>query len=486
MTLKKKVITASRWTSGFTAFRLIIQYAQIMILARLLAPSDFGSMAIIGSLIAVMGILADFGINSALIHFPTPSKATLSSLYWINLIFSIFVAITFIVLAHPLTSFFNIPEIAAPLLLMSAIFPISAIGNQFRILAEKELQFVGITLIDIASTSVAFLTAVIFAINEQGVYTFIAAAISSTTIKSLLLFIFLSSQKKPSLTLKLAGISKFFSFGIYKLGETLINTLNNQVDIFLAAYFSGATNIGVYSAPRDQNMNIANSFVNPVITRISAPAMAKLQHDIKFLKEVYLSTLRISSSINLPIYTFIYLFSTEIVAVLLGPQWKEAGFYMSIFALWGAIRSIGNPTGSLLYATGNVHRAFYWNSALILFTPVILFFSMSHGGLKGISIGMLAIQILIFIPAWRYLVFPLCKATLKEYLSQLTSPFVASIISCLTAKFLVDHLALEGYFLRIFCAFIISAPVYIGLSIYINYPLLKFTTLFFNIKKKPS
>ncbi len=180
MTFKKEMLSASRWTTSSTILRVILQYAQTMILARILTPSDFGHMAIIAALIAVVAIIADFGISNALIHFQTPSSDILSSLYWINMIISFLLMALFILIADPLASFYNTPELYIPLLLVSVIFPIGAIGNQFKVLAEKEFRFIKLICIEIFSAFSAFLTTIILAINGYGIYSLIAAIISST------------------------------------------------------------------------------------------------------------------------------------------------------------------------------------------------------------------------------------------------------------------------------------------------------------------
>lgn len=470
MTFKRDMLSASRWTTSSTILRVILQYAQTMILARLLTPSDFGHMAIIAALIAIVGIIADFGISNALIHFQTPDSDILSSLYWINMIISFLLMTLFILIANPIASFYNTPELYIPLLLVSVIFPIGAIGNQFKVLAEKEFRFTKLIWIEVFSALSAFLTTIILATNGYGIYSIIAAIISSTSIKSILFFIFLSKNYRIKFILNLSGLGNYFRYGTYKLCETFINTVNSQSDIFLGGYFFGASNIGIYSTPRDQNLNIANNFVNPIVTRISTPAMAKVQHDKKSLKEIYLLALRMTSSINFPIYAFICFFATDIIAILLGPQWKDACFYMTIFAIWGAIRSVGNPTGSLLYSTGNVRRAFWWNLALIITTFTILTFSLSQGELEGLSIGMLATQFIIFIPAWRYLVYPICDAKLGEYFSQLFPPFIAAATSGLIAWLWINNMSTENSFVRIIYSTMIFGFFYMLMSMLINRP----------------
>ncbi len=124
--------------------------------------------------------------------------------------------------------------------------------------------------------------------------------------------------------------------------------------------------MGIYSLPRDLSLRIA-FIINPIITRVGFPVMARVQQDTVQLKFIYLQTLRMTASVNFPLYLALALFAEEIVALLFGKQWQASAEYLQIFAVLGLIRSTGNPAGSLLYAVGRANLAFWWNMALLQF-----------------------------------------------------------------------------------------------------------------------
>jgi O-antigen/teichoic acid export membrane protein len=198
--------------------------------------------------------------------------------------------------------------------------------------------------------------------------------------------------------------------------------------------------MGTYTVPRNLSLRLANSFVNPVVTRVGLPIMAKLKDDKAALKSVYLQTLRMTSSINFPVYAALAIWSNEVVTIILGGKWKAAAEFLRIFAMWGMVRSVANPLGSLLYSTGHVKPAFWWNFVMVFILPLLLWCGASADGIHGLAITMLAVQIGIFYPMYRLLVRPACGASFREYAAPLIPPFIATVaasaMALLAAAFL--------------------------------------------------
>ena len=134
--------------------------------------------------------------------------------------------------------------------------------------------------------------------------------------------------------------------------------------------------------------------VNPIVTRVSFPLLASVAHDRSKVKSVYLKAMKMTASVNFPIYAFLAVFGPEVVAIVLGPKWVASAPIMRILAIWCAVRSVGNPVGSLLFATGETKRAIY--SALGVAIAVFVFVYIgAPWGILGIPV---ALTVLYAIP----------------------------------------------------------------------------------------
>jgi O-antigen/teichoic acid export membrane protein len=420
--------------------RTLLQILQIVVLARVLTPQDFGLMAVAGASAAVAALFADFGLGSALMHFARPDRRTLSTIYWLNLAASCGLALTFVLLSWPLSQAFAQPALQPVLFWLSLIFPIGALGQPFRVMAEKDLQFSRLAQHEIAAAVLGFLVALLLAVSGQGVFAFVAAMLATAAANTLLAWLRLSGGLRPTWQFSLPPARPFLGFGLHRLGDQLWNTLNLQADIFIAGLHAAPTATAYYAVPREQCLRISGTIINPVVTRIGLPVMTRLQHDPTALRSVYLQTLRMTASLNFPVYAVLALFPEQIVSWLLGVQWLDSAYFLRLFALWGLIRSTGNPSGSLMYAVGMARRANLWNLTQLLITVPVLWVAARNGGLPALAWMMGALQAVVFVLLWRFAILPACGATLRQYVAQLMPPLLVTTLASVTALLITSAL----------------------------------------------
>jgi len=402
-------------------------FLQLAILARLLDPADFGMMAIVVAVIAFAQIFSDMGVSNAIVHHQQVSQEELSSLYWLNVSAGAGMMLL-LILASPLIAWFYDAPLLQPLLMIVSIsFLVVAIGQQLRVVAEKELRFADLARIELISAVFGFVVAVVWAFIWPSVFALVAGMIASSLMMMILSWRNLAGGWRPMRRLRLAEIRRFLGFGGYTMANNLVNTFNMQADIFIGGRFLSAQALGVYSLPRDLSLRVA-SVINPIVTRVGLPVMAKAQHDRMFLKNVYLKTLRMTASVNFPIYLAMAVFAPEVVALLFGPRWVEVVPLLRILALWGLLRSTGNPVGSLIFAVGRADLAFKWNLALLLMVPPLLWMGAQYGN-QGIALALLAMAVVFAVPGWYVLVRPLCGAGFIEYFQQLLIPLMVALLS---------------------------------------------------------
>ncbi|HET7396175.1 MAG TPA: MOP flippase family protein [Gammaproteobacteria bacterium] len=465
MSLKRRTFSAGRWTTASALMRSCFQILQVMILARLLLPADFGLMAVAASLLAVLSLFTDIGLSRAIIHFENISKDALASLFWLNLLMGASLSVLFAITAPLLADIFNLVGLKTVLLAVSPIFVLSAAGQQFRTLAEKEFRFASLAINEIGASVLGFIAAVAIALCGGGVYALVGAALVTSGINSVLAWLRLSSGYRPHWHLRFAETKRFLRFGGYLVGEGILSTITRQADVFVGGLNLSPTALGTYSVPRDLSLRVS-MVVNPIITRVGFPVMSRLQDDISALKSVYLQTLRMTASVNFPVYLALGLFADEIVALLYGPHWKGARLYLRILAVWGLVRSTGNPVGSLLHAVGAVRRAFWWNFAVAITLIFFYWVATSGWGLTGLATSLVITQVGLLVPVWYFLVRPYCGATLGEYFRQLGTPLMISLIAGVIA-WLATRNVPHGT-LRLALGSLIGGTIYLGLSWILN------------------
>jgi len=464
MTLRKRAFSSIRWTALSSCVKGLLQLAQLVILSRLLTPADFGLIAIAVAIVAFLQIFADAGVSNAIIHFQEISNEQLSSLYWLNVSISSILAVILVILSSYVANWFRQPQLVSLLYIAASTLFINSLAQQLRVNAQKNLLFAQLVKIELWAVVSGFLLTILLAWCGIGVYSIALGTMFTAIIYCLLAWMFLASGWRPKLRLKLSEIKQFLKYGGYMIGNNLVSTVNSQIDIFIGGRVFEATQMGLYNVPKSLMLNVQMA-INPIITQVGLPIMAIAQNDKDRLKNIYLKTIRITSSVNFPIYLGIAFYSKEIVHLILGERWLDAIPLIQIFAIWGLVRSIGNPVGSLLLGIGKADMLFKWNLTWALIIGPSLLIG-SNWGVYGMAVAMTALMLAAYIPNWYFLVYPACGANFKEYSAQIVIPLVLATIAELISYGFA--MGLDNLLYRLIFGLFLSAILYFSLSLRFN------------------
>lgn len=427
MNLKKQTFSGVRWTTFSSLGRATLQIAQVAILARFLEPTDFGLVAIVFSVLAMLQIFSDAGVSNAIIHYQDISQNQLSSLYWLNVIASFILALLLSFVSPLLSAWYHEPEIKQLLHIAALAMVITALGQQIRVLAQKRLLFSDLAKVELLAAFFGFIVTVSLASLGAGVYSLVVGNLVTSGVACVLCWLRLSGGWRPQLRFRIAEIHKFIRFGVYMVGNNLANTFNSQIDVLLGGSMLGSQSIGLYSVPKDLSLRIAG-VINPIVTQVGLPVMAQAQDDNALLKRIYLQTMRMTASVNFPIYVAMGVFAPEIVYLMLGQKWHATIPLLQLFAIWALVRSTGNPVGSLLMAKGRADLSFRWNLMWLFVMPPSIWVGHLYGT-HGLAVSMVGLGLIGYLPNWFFLVRPLCGAGLGEYSIQLAVPLVLSLVA---------------------------------------------------------
>jgi lipopolysaccharide exporter len=465
LTLKDQTFSAVRWTTLAMVGKSGLQFAQVAVLARLLNPSDFGTMAMVLAIMYFIQVFADLGVSTAIIHHQNITPDQLASLYWLSVLVGGTLTLALAAGSGTIGSFiFHRPDLQPVLMSMSTILLVTACGQQLKVMAEKALRFAVVARIEIVASIAGFGAAISWAMIEPSVYVLVAGLIVNGLVQTVLLWIFAADGWRPTFRLRLSEIRHFLKFGAYMVANNLINSINAQIDILIAGrQFSTAT-LGMYSLPRSLSLNVSGA-INPVITRVGLPVMARAQADKAFLKSVYLKTMRMTASINFPIYIALAVFSRETVVLVFGARWLDSAPLLVYLALWGMMRSCANPVGSLLLAVGKANLSFKWNLAMLFVVPPTLWLA-SNWGIAAMAFAQGSLMAILMVPGWYLLVRPNCGAGGKEYIKSMFCPLIAATLALALAY--VAVVSLDSPPMRLAGAALVAVPAYVALSYVFN------------------
>lgn len=464
MSRKLKVFSAIRWTSLGFVVKSGLQVLQISILARSLSVGDIGSLALAMSVILVAQLFNDIGISAAIIHYRNLNQDQRSSLYWLNIMTGASTMIVMYALGPVVAAFYGNDTVSNLIQIAGVAFFISSVGRQIRAEAIKNLNFDGVTKIELVAAIAGFFCMATIVLTTNRPIAAILGLIATSIVSTILFWVLLANGWRPNWHFAREHIAPFIKYGGYSTTNNFIGALNRQIDIIIGGLFINPASLGSYSLARDFTLKIGSA-VNSVVTQVGFPIMADSIDHRGRLKSIYLKIISHTASVNIPMFAFMFFESDAICSIVFGNTENNIIMLLKYFALWGVLRSIMNPIGSLVLAVGRPELELKWNTFLTLVYALVFYLFSQHGA-EELATLQVVLMAIFLIPHWIFFLKPLAGIGFNEFLRCVVPALFSTLLPCLYVLFFgirVDSLVLEF----LLTAFIYSA-LYIGASLIAN------------------
>lgn len=473
MSLKNNALSGVEWTTTSMIIVTMLQFLQLAVLARFLNPSDFGLMAILMVIIGFSQAFMDMGVSSAIIQKQNVTNSQLSSLYWLNIFSGVLLTLVVISISPIISNIYQQPRITNLLILLSSTFIIVAIGNQYRILCQKKLQFNEMAKIDIISAFISFFVAIYFAYNNWGVYTLVFAMLSQALVSSLLfLYIGLKHHHIPSFTYKHHELKDFYSFGLFQMGERSVNYISANIDKLLIGKMIDLQFVGFYNMAW-QLVIFPLAKINPIVNKVAFPIYAKIQNDKEALNKYYNLSVKALSLITIPVLAFLAFFSTDIVLIVFGEGWKQTATLVTVLAFVGILKALGNPGGALILALGHANVGFWWNIFWALSVSITLYVTLIYfPTIEAVAFSLLGLSFSVGM-IWHILIAKIGQVRYWGISLHFFKVTVVTTTISFISYFSVYYLEIKMPIFRVLLAGLICLILYTPYLLIIEKPLLK-------------
>lgn len=318
------------------AIKIGIQFASVIVLARLLSPADFGVFGMVMPVAAFILIFQDLGLAQAVISSPTLTYGQLSSTFWINLTLSLVVAILLSCLAPILTLFYKDQRVFDLTLALAVTAPISGLMTQHFALLARQMRFTWLAVLDIVALICGFIASVIVALIWPSYWALFASLL--VTILVLLAGSWLATGWWPGWPTPWTKIGPMLHFGGGVIGYNLSIYVARNLDKVLIGWRAGPLQLGLYDRAY-KLLLLPLQHLNGPIARVMVPVLSRLANDPARYRGVYIRTTQQILLAALPGVVFTIATASTLIPTLLGHEWVGA---VSIF-YWLAIAGLHLP-----------------------------------------------------------------------------------------------------------------------------------------------
>ena len=340
---------------------ILISFALLPIIARLMGPAEFGISVLGMAALAVAEIIRDFGGTAYIVQEKQLSIETIRTAFTITLAWTLVLTGALFLAAEPLARFYEIPGLQAYLLIVAISYLIGPFVSPLYALMQRDMDFDKLAMISISTTLTNAALAVVFASLGYSYLSFALASVVSACLGMLLGFYF-----RPQFSVFRISIVEWRSlvnFGRYQLGVGVMVSLLNYLPYLIIGRMLDNTAIGLYQ--RAITMSTLPLKAASAIDYVAFPAIAAHLRDGGDVTRAYLRAVAFITGVHWPGLIVLALLSHPLVAILLGDQWLAVAPLVFIMALARLFSFAGSLTNSLLLAAGRPRQLFLLNAIVV-------------------------------------------------------------------------------------------------------------------------
>ena len=425
--LSQRAVRGGFWVFSLRAVQQLFGLARLIIIARILAPYDFGLMGIALLTMATLETFSQTGFQAALIQKKEDIKSYLDAV-WTVLILRGFILFAILYLIAPYAAtFFEAPEAKPIIRVIGLAVLLQAFTNIGVIHFQKELEFNKQFIYQFAGTLADFIVAVSAVLILQNVWALVFGLLAGSATRCFVSY--LIHPYRPRLDFNLGKTKDLFGFGKWIFGTSIITFLFNQGDDAFLGKILGVTTLGFYQMAYRVGQLPATEFAK-VISQVAFPAYSKSQNDFSKLKLGFFKTLNLTAIILIPLTGGILLLAPEFTRIVLTEKWILIIPVLRILVIAGMLRGLVTTGGALFQGVGKP-KIDYKMNLIRLFTMVVVIYPLTlFFGMEGTALAV-ALGNFSCVPIWIVETRKITKAPYKEYLKVIAPSFLGTIIACL-------------------------------------------------------
>nr|WP_270547023.1 lipopolysaccharide biosynthesis protein [Butyricimonas paravirosa] len=414
------------WTTLSTVVRSFSSLLQIVVLTKYLSKEDFGTVAIATLFIGFTQIFLDLGLSSGILYKQNITSKEYSSLFWLNIFTGVLLTLIICLITPVIAIFYRDPQLVRILSLLSLTILFSALGSQHRTVQQKYKRFKYISIIEIVSSLIAVIIAIVLADKGYGIYSLVYSTISNVFFSNLLfLIIGLVKDKNILFHFRLFETYSYLKIGVFSIGTQVFDYFSREIDTLIISTAFNREILGLYSLCKKLVVSLYGA-ITPIVTKVLTPLLSEIQNDIIKLRLVYYDIVQVMAITIIPLFCIVACFSEGIIVYLYGQQYVTGSMMMSLMAIYYGHLTTGTAISSLQIATGHTDSGFYWTIFRILINTIVI----SIGSMFSMNVMILILLIASFFSSplsWKITVKPLIGGTFWEYFFKSFYPFCCSI-----------------------------------------------------------
>lgn len=452
-TLKQKTAQGLFWgilsSGGMQLLNLIIG----IFLARLLTPDDYGIVGMLAIFTLIANNLQESGFGVALINVKDIKHEDYNSVFWFNVIVSVFLYIVLFLCAPLIADFFHQPRLTPLSRFIFIAFFFAALGISPNAKLVRALKMKEKAIISLLALIVSGTVGVVMAFNGYSYWSLATQQVLYNVVICIGRYSF--AHWWPTLHIDFGPVKRMFAFSYKVLITAILGTVSNNVLTVIFGRLFPAHDVGNFYQANKWN-TMANSLVTGTVSQMVQPVLVQVNDDKERRRRVFGKMLRFTAFLSFPVMLGLALVAHEFIIITIGAEWEQSIPLLQILCLSGAFVPLYAVYQNLFLSLGKSDVYMWLNIAqiAIVITAVLACHSL---GFTAMVVAFAAVNILWML-AWQAFAARLIGYSYWSMMRDLL-PFLLITLVVMAVTYFVT-LPLGNLYLLLIARVIIAVALY--------------------------
>jgi lipopolysaccharide exporter len=381
----------------------------VVILARLLMPEDFGLVAAAWAVLYLLMLFSAFDFEAVVVQKDTVSREDYDTAFTLKAIFGALVTIIGLALSGPIAAFFGEPRLESIVSVLSFSALLQGLHNTGLVELRRKVEFGKIFVMDIVPSASTLVVTLLAAFMLRSYWALVVGTMAGSIAGVALSYLLHPFRPRASLRQGRA----FFRFSKWVFLNSALHYLDARFASVLVGKSLGTADLGVFRMGSDIAALSTSELADP-INRVLFPGYSRVARDPDAFKHQYLQSVGALVYLTLPAAVGIIAVAGPLVSVLLGAKWAETAPVVAILALRGALLSLSLNDYAVYMAKGRPEIVLYLKLPYVTVLLVLLFVLTPMYGVVGAASAFVVADILL-LPIFFLVRFRVVGITFGEF-----------------------------------------------------------------------
>ncbi len=316
--------------------RYLLQLVSLIVLARMLPPSQYGLVGMITAVVGVADVIRDFGLTNAAMQAKSLDERQVSALVWINMGIGVFCTVAVIAISPLLSDFYHHSSLTALTIGLAPVFLFNGAATQFQANLARAFKFKHTAIADAVSMAAGVAVGIALAVHSPTAWALVVMQLVAAFVR---LMILAFGQLRILGRVRGAKLASLVRFGRNVTVVQLLDYASRNVDTILVGHYWGPTQVGLYNNAYQLLLLPLQQFNGP-LTRVALPVLSRIRDDVKQYEDYLASALLMMSLVATATYSVLAAAGTDVIVLLLGNKWAAAGPIFQAMCIAGLLQAI--------------------------------------------------------------------------------------------------------------------------------------------------